>query len=457
MIVSKIDMLHKTLKKGYYQVVSSKFAKPLFFSIILVAIARLLIYTYLYSVNILYWDEWGFYGAFINNLSAIELFDYQFGPHKQGLGFLITKIIDTRSNWNTRYISFASSGMLVITAFIYLLLKKRLSGKLHFFDFLIVLIVLTPAQFSLFSGVPNLSHGPMPSLLLALFCLTLTIKKQLIRNILLIVIHFNLLFSGFGLVISVITPFLFLGDLIFHLKKKEVRQTAVSFTFLVFTLISVYIFLINYHIEQGQGFLLLDPIQSWQYIYFAAISYLNFYFSSVQYGFVGFIILTPILYVFFKQFITLIKHFQKWNSHQLLLSKIILILSGYSLTFVFTSALGRAHLGLEFAHASRYICYLVPSVLALYLYLDSIKKNKAFFTIVFTAFVCFSLVSRKDMKRIAEGKREWKAAYLKSEDITKATELSGFEIYPLEKKEELALKLDYLKKNKLNLFIGSHE
>ena len=61
------------------------------------------------------------------------------------------------------------------------------------------------------------------------------------------------------------------------------------------------------------------------------------------------------------------------------------------------------------------------------------------------------------MKRIAEGKREWKAAYLKSEDITKATELSGFEIYPLEKKEELALKLDYLKRNKLNLFIGSHE
>lgn len=309
--------MNKTLSSFYVNIyqnlVSFKYAKILFGFIVIVATVRLLYYTNHYSVNILYWDEWDFYDAFFEDQSLIEIFNFQFGPHKQGLAFILTKFIDHYSDWNTRYISFTSSLFLIATAATYLILKQKTIGKIQFFDIVIPLIVLTPAQFSLFSGVPNLSHGPMPVFLISLYCLTLLNSKSWLRNTLLIILTFNLLYSGFGLVIGFITPLLFLTDSLFFTKQKNKKETLLSLLFLVVSLACIFLFLHDYKHHPNSDIHLLGFTELWKYFYFVAISYLNFFFSSIQFGFLGFGILIPIFYVLTKQFITLYKNFHAWE------------------------------------------------------------------------------------------------------------------------------------------------
>jgi len=49
----------------------------------------------------------------------------------------------------------------------------------------------------------------------------------------------------------------------------------------------------------------------------------------------------------------------------------------------------------------------------------------------------------------SEGRRAWKAAYLKTKDEVKANELSNFCVYPAPRLKE---RLQFLEKNRLNLF-----
>lgn len=55
-----------------------------------------------YSINMLFWDQWDFLGALFENKGPCELFSWQHGPHRQGIGFFLTKIVADLSGWNTR-------------------------------------------------------------------------------------------------------------------------------------------------------------------------------------------------------------------------------------------------------------------------------------------------------------------------------------------------------------------
>ena len=51
------------------------------------------------------------------------------------------------------------------------------------------------------------------------------------------------------------------------------------------------------------------------------------------------------------------------------------------------------------------------------------------------------------------GKNQWKTYYFQTEDIEKANALSGFKIYPDAKATNLEKKLNFLKENRLNLYL----
>ena len=67
-------------------------------------------------------------------------------------------------------------------------------------------------------------------------------------------------------------------------------------------------------------------------------------------------------------------------------------------------------------------------------------------------------IARKDFKRMkffANGKANWKIHYLQTDSIYKANQLSDFKIYPNPNRTQLKKKLEYLKKNNLNLYLDS--
>src|SRR5215472_5644551 len=86
------------------------------------------------QVNLLYYDEWDLYDAFMRHASWRELFMFQPGPHRQGPGFILMSWIAQTSAWNTRVMSFAVTIFSIAAAAVALVLKRRLFGGMGLSD-----------------------------------------------------------------------------------------------------------------------------------------------------------------------------------------------------------------------------------------------------------------------------------------------------------------------------------
>src|SRR5579862_5231912 len=101
-----------------------------------------------YAVNIFFSDQWDFNdAALFQKHSLWEIFTWQHGPHRQGLGGLFAKLIEPLFQWNSRIESFVVGGVIVSAAICALCLKKRLYGRFSFWDVLIPALIFIPAQY----------------------------------------------------------------------------------------------------------------------------------------------------------------------------------------------------------------------------------------------------------------------------------------------------------------------
>src|SRR5260370_8579640 len=94
-----------------------------------------------YSVNILFGDQWQFDEATLfQNHSWLEIFRWQHGPHRQGLGGILSKLFEPLIQWNSRYEAFAIAGIICLACLAALWLKQRLFGKISYADVAIPLL-----------------------------------------------------------------------------------------------------------------------------------------------------------------------------------------------------------------------------------------------------------------------------------------------------------------------------
>src|ERR1700683_5622524 len=127
---------------------------------------RLLRLTAQYSVNIFFWDQWDFNDATLfEHRSLWEIFRFQHGPHRQGLGGVMAALVEPWFRWNSRTEAFLVTGIVVIAGLCMLWLKCRLFGPLAWTDVAIPMIVFTPAQWESDWNTVNLAHGILPVLL----------------------------------------------------------------------------------------------------------------------------------------------------------------------------------------------------------------------------------------------------------------------------------------------------
>jgi hypothetical protein len=461
----KNEYIHKILmdraEKFYHSINENKASQFIGIWTILCLIIFWFYFIDKYAVNILFWDHWDLYDPFFRHADFVDIFTKQHGPHRQGIGFILTYFIDTLSHWNTRIICFTIWLIFLTIAFGYYKITSSLfkHPSFKFFDLIIFLIALNPVQIIL--TTPNISHGPMPALLVMLFCFVLLIKNFYVRNATLLIINFNAIYSGFGIFLGAITPILFIYEAICFYKVKDNNKFYVSLFCLITSLFFIYLFFIDYHWQTSNPNFQFPYPRPWEYIYFVVLSYAGFLgipgHAFLSY-FIGFIIFGTLCYMVIKQSIFLFKSTRKnIDEKQLIINKIILILTTFSLLFIFSTAVGRIQFGIVSGQSTRYMIYLAPSIIAIYLHIKSSSNRYKSIIIIMMLFtlVLLELFGNNSLEvtiQFSGKKQEWKNNYLQFEKIEMANQLSSFKIHPNEKSTDMKNKLQYLKENKLNLF-----
>lgn len=442
------------------------FPNPHFLSLVLVSASSILFSIRLFSfisqhsVNILFWDQWGFYSPIFDQKNLWEIFNLQHGPHRQGIGLIFTKILADATHWNTRADSFAIGGILLIGMLLALVLKKKLFGSLTPTDIVIPIIFLTTSQYEAFIGTPNLSHSAFPLLLTILYCLGWLIRNRYVKYVFILCLNYVLIYTGFGIFMGPVTVLLLMLDCYQNIRAKKKVPLLSSSLALLISLLSFYTFSIDYIFNPAVdcfGFSLSNVLKYPQFVSLMYAKFLGLGFD--EYRSLAITIGNGALFFAVASFVYHGKRIVTSNLHSSRVSLVINVLLGYSLLFSLATSVGRLCLGLGSAQSSRYMTLLIPTFLGLYFYLLTFRKiNLRQMALVFyIAILMFGLLQfGPEDKQIINfytiNKENWKNCYLEIEDIDKCNEQTGFKIYPTTD-VQLERKMNYLKQNHLNLYL----
>jgi|SRR5579859_2273518 len=417
-----------------------------------------------YAVNIFFSDQWEFNDATLFQKHSVwQMFSWQHGPHRQGLGALFAKLVDPPFHWNSRIESFIVGGVVVVAAICALGLKKRIFGRLSVFDVAIPAIFFTSGQWETLVLTPNFAHGSFPLLLLVLYCLAWTVETPIVRYPLILLINFVTIYTGFGLLLGILTPFLFVLD---HLtRKKEVQlPTACLLGVVLISLASFGSFFLGYKFKPYMECFSFEPQSPQSYLAYVAVMCSNFFAvkgSRATLQIAGFTVLVAWLASAVLAARPLLRRdgLQLQVAHRAK-SLVPLILISYTLLFCVASAYGRVCGGLWSAQSSRYVIYLELAALGLYFQLLSSRRTSiqrlflgGFLVLVITASLA---VDRSEMTYFRYVKQEWKICYMRTENIRGCNQFVGFAIFSRAPEEiHLQEKLQYLKATKQNLYLDS--
>ncbi len=425
-------------------------------SVFVLLAVRLFLLVDRYSVNIFFGDQWEFNEATLfQQHSWLEIFRWQHGPHRQGLGGILSKRFEPLIQWNSCYEAFAMAGVIACACLAALWLKKRLYGKIEYSDIIIPLLFLTPVQYDTLIGATNPSHGPLPLLLVVLYCLAWTITNSHCKYATVLVLNVLLIYTGFGLFMGLVTPLLLGLDFYHHRNRQALISLAIA-------LASMGSFFIGYRYDPAVECFspqLTRPLQHYLlFVCFMFSSFIQIYpvqalIPAILTG-LGLLVLVSLTAG--NTFLKLLR-----EKDERLNPLIISAMLGYSLLFCSATAYGRTCLSVAAAQASRYTTYLVLAFFGLYLAALSVKVN-----IERRAFVCLILLLallssarigsevQRNMSTRSQQRLTWKECYLSAHSIQECDARSGSFIYWTPEPPDLQSKLDYLKRSRLNLYSG---
>ncbi len=466
--MGEIDIIEKAMR--HVKAVSNELQKSRYFlgfCLILagIAVTRWFYLIDRYSVNLLFWDQWDFYEAFFfdKHLSLWQLFSWQHSPHRQGLGFILTDIINRLSGWNTRAECFAAGIIMLIALLFFGAVKRKLTGGFSRFDVILVIIVLTPLQHGIFSGTPNLSHGSVPILLVSIYCLSWMAANRNFRYGSVLLVNYIMIYTGFGIFIGIITPGLFLLESISSYRKKRGPWGPAENGAFILSVLSLFSFCYGYTFNPAvEGFQFPYP-EWWNYPIFIIIGLANFWgmkgvgVYSLLAGGLTLGIFIWLIFHYGKRLVTFALATvepDKTSKDAALINFSLLL---FTLLFCANTAVGRISLGLNAAQTTRYVPYMIPAFVACYYHLRLKYSEKTLLSITLLFAIIFSTTFIKpdlrQMKLSATQKRLWKEKYLEVEDNYAAEQYSGIQIYPVPDDTNLVNKLNYLKEKKLNLYL----
>jgi hypothetical protein len=417
-----------------------------------------------YSVNILAVDEWEYYEPLFRGMSLWRYFKWQVGPVRQGVGFLVYKYVSELSDWDSRAVGTACYLIVFAASLCALWLKGRLFGRLTYSDLAIPTLFLTPVMTGAYTFIPNPAHGPFPLLLSLLYCVGWTCRGRL-RYVLVVLCNFLLIFTGFGLFMGLITPALLTLECYSAARRGGARgELAYASLALLVSLASMAVFFaIGYSFQPAVTcFRFPDPHPSYYPLY-VGLMFAGFWRFAGQ-GWPPYVVgislalLTACLCA--RHAYLLLRE----GATDRRASLVITALTGFSVLFSVSTAIGRVCTGLNTAPAPRYMLYLIPGFLALYFHLRlSVKDAGALPRAALYLFLLMSFLTVRPLtdagasplEAYRRGKADWRRCYLETESVGECNRRTNFEVYPTHDPATLAAieeKLLYLKRNRLNLY-----
>jgi len=405
-----------------------------------------------YAVNILFLDHWDYYDAIFTPHSLWQMFDWQHGPHRQGVGMLLTKAVAELTGWDTRAEAFVVAGILVSAVIPAFALKWRLFRAIDWSDGILLLVLLSPLQWGTFIDTPNPAHGALPLVMLLLYCVSWTCEARAVRYGLVVLLNFLTTFTGFGLFVAPITLAILLRDTI-HSRRRLLPAAA-----LVLSIASTAAFLYHYRFDPATpGFRFPDP--QWYLYPKAMVLALANVAGATGLGWwpttLGSIILAIMVAVAVRRGVQCF--LREPGDHGLAL--VVTILVSFSLLFDAGMVVGRLSLGVGFAANSRYVPLLSPAFVGLYFNLRSwtlVRWRCAMLVLLAIPFAISAVrpraVDQRTMQWFHDVKAKWKEAYVETDRFDIATRYAGFPIHPQPAKTHINEKLRYLKEHQLNLY-----
>ncbi len=417
-----------------------------------------------YAVNLLFWDQWDFDDATLFQRHSVwEMFSWQHGPHRQGLGALLQKLIEPSIHWNGRYEAFGIGAIILLAAMLALILKVRLYGTVSYSDIIIPLLFLTPRQYETLVLATNPAHGSLPLLLMIFYCLCWLIRSYFWKYICVLLVNFLLIYTGFGIFIGFITPVLLALDYLGHTGHRSSRYRWSAIAALTVSIASLASFFVGYKFQPAADCFSPMPTNPVLYLYFVALMFANVAGLSILsmklamlIGFIPLLLFLACLWRAVKKLLVA-GAADTWSR-----DAVIAALLGYCAIFCFNTAYGRLCLGLAYAGVSRYTPYVVLGFFGLYLYaLSNQARNLRLYLLpvllIFAALGARPL-NRSDawiVQKMSEGRRAWRECYLAQQDIRECDARTHFQIYPQPEATRLQEKLDFLERNRLNLYADS--
>jgi len=415
-----------------------------------------------YAVNILFDDPWSFDDATLFQPHTLwEMYRWQHGWHRQGLGALLQRLFEPAIHWNGRSEALLLGTVFVGAAVLALLLKVRLYGAVDYSDVIIPLLLLTPLQFETLVFAPNPACSlPLP--LIVIYGSCWSIRACHWRYTCVLVVNFLLIYTGFGIFMGPVTPVILALDYranIRHLGHKYQWGAAAAMAIAIASLAS---FFVHYRFVGGVECFSPAPRNPVLYPWFVALMFAHA---------AGLRILTLPLATLVGTFVLVLFLTGLWITGRRLLSPqshtwprdaAIAALLAYCAVFSLNAAYARMCLGLMAAAISRYTPYMVLGMFGFYLYALSnhrrnIRVSLVLFLLVFATLSARPLNSQEAriLEQVSSGKRMWRDCYLARHDIYECEALTNFRIYPHPDVIPLQEKLDFLERNHLNLYDNS--
>ena len=433
-------------------------AGPIIVYLFLIMLAgRLLRLSWRYAVNIFFWDQWVFHDAdLFQKHSLWEMFRWQFGPHRLGLGPLLSKLVEAPFHWDSRVQSYAACGVVTIAAVCAIWLKKRLFGDIALWDIVIPIVYLSATQYGSLFGTSDFAHGPLPLLLVTLYCLAWTVPNLLVRYVLVLTLNFLTIYTGFGLFLGIITPLLVGFDYWRNLRTRSNGRLYFAAGLLV-SVASLGSFFIGYTLQPAVDCFTIRPQAPHRYFAFVSLMYANFWAKDAK--LVTMLIGSAAVLWLLWSLLSALWAMSRSQDLAWLRKAIPVTLIAFSLLFAFNTAYGRLCLGLSSAQASHYSNYLALGLFGAYLHLLTLRTpglRQAALVVCAVAFLAtlpIRIGDRAAMKYFSEIKQNWKSCYLAGGTISECDRYAGFKIEP-EGETTLQEKLQFLQRNRLNLFAG---
>ena len=333
-----------------------------------------------FQVNLPFLDQWDFSSPMFNEKGPIDFFLLKHGPHRQGIGYVVTSWIQHLSKWDTRVDSLWIASQLLIGVLLLLRLKYKISEKLSLGDLWIPIAGLSLLQFENIILVGNGSHSVTPFLLLAITANVWICKDSIWRVPLVGLLILFTVFTGFGLFIAAVWTGVLVKEVIVKLTECDWKNSITTIIGLMIAFLGWLWFFNDYTCDPASDGYSFPHHPYLDYLRFA----INLY--GARYGFIfpnvwSFRIGSFSLVVFVLLSVFFVYLFLGRRENRK--SSIAIVFLFSSLVFVLFSGIGRVHLGIYGGIASRYMIFALLAWVGIGFGRELI--NNRFFSVVIMA------------------------------------------------------------------------